>query len=822
MRPKPSPYTSRRSSQIYIRAFFLGLHWKNLLWIFVLLAPTFGNAQEVPITIESSLPSVWEARWISAPGIERQGFAVLHFRKEMVLAELPATHMVHVSADNRYQLFVNGQSISRGPARGDLRHWRYETLDLAPFLKVGTNVLAAVVWNFGDHRPLAQMSHETAFLLQGVSTEAGIWNTGASWKVLVNQSISPIPASEFQLHTYLVVGPGEAVDGEVYPWGWEQENFEDSMWLRPVVLEPGYPRGTGTGANWMLVPREIPSMIEAPARFDKVSRVEGISPPTGWELGQSLVIPPHTKCAILLDQGQLITGYPRLALGGGAAANVSLTYAEALFTPTETMSKVGQKGNRNEVAGRVIRGIRDDFKPNGDPEQLYQPLWWRTWRYVQLDVETSEDSLILFDLSSLETRYPLEAVATFTSPKRVLDDIWEVGWRTAQYCAHETYVDCPYYEQLQYVGDTRIQALVTMYVSGDDRLVRKAIRDIGDSRIPEGLTQSRYPCATEQVIPTFSLFWVSMVHDYWMLRDDSAFVAEQLPGVKGVLNWYLSYVQPDGLLGAHPWWNFVDWSWPWSETTRFGGVPPGNDSHSSVLSLQLVYTLKQAAELLDYYGHKEDSKRYRLALQQLRDAALKVYWSREKAMFADTPEKLTFSQHANILAVLTDAIPPYLQQELMEQVLQDSSLTQATFYFRFYLTRALVKAGLGHLYLSELQPWEDMLDLGLSTFAEKPEPSRSDCHAWSASPNYEFLATICGIQPAAPGFRQVLIQPELGSLKSAAGSMPHPLGVIYVAFTRERKSGIRAEIHLPEGLEGQFLYKGRQQLLQSGPNHIAW
>src|SRR5690606_34261690 len=123
-------------------------------------------------------------------------------------------------------------------------------------------------------------------------------------------------------------------------------------------------------------------------------------------------------------------------------------------------------------------------------------------------------------------------------------------------------------------------------------------------------------------------------------------------------------------------------------------------------------------------------------------------------------------------------------QMVMQKVLSDTSLGPATFYYRFYLTQALKKAGLGDLYYQQLTPWRDMLKAGLTTFAEKPDPARSDCHAWSASPNYDFLATICGIMPAAPGFEKVLIQPALGDLKEVNAIMPHPAGDIRVSLQR--------------------------------------
>ena len=92
-------------------------------------------------------PAEWTARWIDVPGPSGQDYGVYHFRRTFDLPAKPATFHVHVSGDNRYELYANGVRVSWGPARGDLRHWRYETVDIAPQLRAGKNVLAAVVWN---------------------------------------------------------------------------------------------------------------------------------------------------------------------------------------------------------------------------------------------------------------------------------------------------------------------------------------------------------------------------------------------------------------------------------------------------------------------------------------------------------------------------------------------------------------------------------------------------------------------------------------------------------------------------------------------------
>ena len=112
------------------------------------------------------------------------------YRKSFELDSKPAEFIIHVSADNRYRLFINGTAVCSGPARGDMEHWRYETIDISAWLVKGKNVVAAVVWNFGKSMPWAQISYATAFILQGDSEKESTINTNDSWKVTEDKSYS--------------------------------------------------------------------------------------------------------------------------------------------------------------------------------------------------------------------------------------------------------------------------------------------------------------------------------------------------------------------------------------------------------------------------------------------------------------------------------------------------------------------------------------------------------------------------------------------------------------------------------------------------------
>jgi alpha-L-rhamnosidase len=236
--------------------------------------------------------------------------------------------------------------------------------------------------------------------------------------------------------------------------------------------------------------------------------------------------------------------------------------------------------------------------------------------------------------------------------------------------------------------------------------------------------------------------------------------------------------------------------------------------------LQFAAALREQADLESSFGSSERAEHYRGLAAKIVEGVRKECWDSTRRLAADTPAKQHYSQHANILAVLMDAIPAAEQQGAMKAVLTDPKLTQCSYYFRYYLFRAMKKAGLGDEYLNQLGPWREMLGLGLTTWAEKPEPTRSDCHAWSAHPNFDLLATVAGIESAAPGFGEVAIAPHLGQLKQVTASMPHPRGEIAVRYERKGES-LGADITLPDGLAGWFSWGGKKIKLHGGHQRLT-
>jgi hypothetical protein len=124
------------------------------------------------------------------------------------------------------------------------------------------------------------------------------------------------------------------------------------------------------------------------------------------------------------------------------------------------------------------------------------------------------------------------------------------------------------------------------------------------------------------------------------------------------------------------------------------------------------------------------------------------------------------------------------------------------------------------MYLDNLDTWYNMLNQGLTTFAETDSNPRSDCHAWSASPLFDFLHLVAGIQPASPGFKTVLIAPNFGKLNTINAKFPHPKGDVFINLVKDNKDKISGYIELPEDLTGIFKYGDVEIILNGSKQEI--
>jgi len=790
----------------------------RLLWLFIFLPQLLGAVQ----------PPNWTAHWIMHPEVEPQSHAVVLFRKNFELAEKPDSFIVHVSADNHYRLFVNGEYVLRGPARGDLDHWFYETVDISGYLEPGKNVIAAEVINWGPKRSFSIFSQMTSFILQGNSeTENGVNTHGGSWKCLHNRAVYPKNIDwmfdrgtiDFGLY---VGNPTDSINGNQYPWGWETTDYDDSAWLPAKWADVAGGRGTQHAGGILysggklLVPRTVPILKETPMNFQVIRRTKGIEQDHGFIHGtKPLVIQPNTKVSILIDNEKLTMGYPEMLVSGGKNAKIQAMYAENLIIENKA-----PKGNRNEIEGKYMVGLKDVFIPDGGENRLFKPTYIRTFRYIQLDIETKDEALTLEKYYHVECRAPLELKAEFNVENELTDWIMDAGWRSVSLCAQDYLLSDAYYEQMQYTGDSRVHNLTLFTLSGDDRLTRNALVQFDQSRIPEGLTFACYPNAFHLIIPSYSLIWIDQVHDYMMWKDDREFISQFELGIQNVLFWFEQKMQPNHLMGKMEWWGAL----AWPRHYKNGESPTIYEGNNSLYSLHYAYTLNHAADIFEFLGKPEQAGNYRKRAGEISRAVNRLC-KNEDGFFTESPENKKVSQITNILAVLAEAVTGEEARQLMKKLLEPKDwFGQVDLFLHLYLFEAMNKTGLQEYFLSELSEWQLMKDRGMTTFAEVPlewgeENQRSECHPWSSSPNYFFFRTVCGITPLEAGHKKVEIAPVFGELEKIKAVYPHHLGNIELDV-KKSGSGIEGEITIPEKMDATFVWQGKKFNLKSGINKI--
>lgn len=246
-------------------------------------------------------------------------------------------------------------------------------------------------------------------------------------------------------------------------------------------------------------------------------------------------------------------------------------------------------------------------------------------------MQTAAEPLVIEDLRGVYTGYPFTVKATLDTGQPVHQKMLEVGWRTAA-SAHTKPTWTALISSSDHAGDTRIQAMVSLYMTGDARLMRNAIEQIDSSRTAEGATYSRAPSVLQQYIPPFSLWWIGMLHDYWWYVDP-AFVKQMLRGARAVLGLpYTSFLNAGGVLGPMPWWNYVDWVSKWPN----GRPPCEPEVMPATIQLQLVLALQWAARMEDSLGQKALAAVNREQATALAGQIKARYWDAERRLFVRT------------------------------------------------------------------------------------------------------------------------------------------------------------------------------------------
>jgi hypothetical protein len=691
---------------------------------------------------------------------------------------------LHISADSRYRLHINGALVAAGPAKPSGRTWFADAVDVASFLVAGENIIGIDVLTYSPTslgNASVQRTGRPGLLVRGIVGETDL-SVPTAWKC------RPVKGRRFhQGRNTLFLGIQETVDGAVSEHGWLSRSFNDAAWRIPALdnQEPfiATPRPP-------LAARPIPQLTLAPVPVIGVTRTS--DPGLDWTRllsGNTVEIPPNSDVSVDVDAGFLMTAFLAIAVEAGHGARLQLTAAECYEQLPVDIPWLRRKADRTDHVTGDLYGDPDHyvFAGTGTPNapEVFSPFWFRTFRYLRLRITTTDAPLRLQSLKLTRTHYPLDVTGSFSSSSDVQRQLWDVSVRTLLNCMHETFEDCPFYEQLQYAMDTRSQALFSLHLSADDRLIRRAIGDFAASGSPTGLTESRSPCVEPQFIPGFSLYWIRMVAEHVDFVGDRSFTERFIGRIDAVLGYFDDRLSSDGFIisaeGDGILWNFVDWTEAWRASR---GVPDlGPRRANTIATFMYISALKSAASIADFCGRtglaEEYTSRADAVTRRIADGPA---WDEQTGYYLDTDSGSPQSVHAQMWAVLSGVAQGAAAADLLRRAVADSRLAPCSYATALDLFDALRLAG-AH-YSVDWKPWEDMLAQNLTTWAEDTVSLRSDCHAWGSVPLQHFPRYILGVSPAAPGFTSVAIDPAPSDLEWAEGTVPTPQGLVTVAWKR--------------------------------------
>lgn len=728
--------------------------------------------------------SIWIWREYPQSGPERR----VRMRRSFELPRLPEDATVSVSANSCYLLYANGIRVGRGPARSGMGYRAYDSIDLRPYLRVGRNTVAALVYRIGI--PIFTDCNDGP---SGFWMDSLFLKTDETWKVSRAPGYPPTTVR----HSHQL-GFQEHFDARSADGKWTHPEYDDSDWDMPVafenpeILEPrGIPRPSAppvtpgrpvASARWPLG-GAWRTTEDATALFCSEFKPWTGGGEPGFTGGRGMAE------AKLYELGTEVYGQLRVRISAAADGVFDFQIAESVtgFEPDIIPPE--------KALAKICFGNRISFGPGETEHEFTMPLGFRYLAAVLRDGGPAE-----LEIEVLPETYPLEIEGRFRSSDPRLEAVWNLCRATQQSCMADAYMDCPWREQTQWWGDARIQAQNTFRLAADTRLFERGIRQVGRTRAAGGLTNAFAPARPEHdVIPGFSLTWVCSHYDLYFQTGSRALYEENRLRIDEVMEFFHGQLAPDGLLHRDPrFWLFIDWC-----PELFV------DGASAVYNLQYLEALRCLAEL-------SGESRYTAQAVALERAVVSRLLDRESRMLCDgigndgQPHR-EMSPHTAAMAVRL-GIAPELHGFWAERILLPlvrgglKTHLQPTSYFMFYIFDALKKLGFAREVVECIRNWwGNWLAQGYATTPESwmiPEKRGewSCCHAWSAHPLLYLSELVLGVRQLEPGWKRIAFEPLTAPGAFASGVVPTPHGNITVSWDR-RPGREHTEIHAPRTIE---------------------
>jgi len=773
--------------------------------------------------VESTHP-LRRAQWIWPCAYEELHNCYAQFRRDFELPRVPKKAPFFITADARYQLYVNGRYVTRGPARGYQASWPYDEVDLAPYLVKGHNWLSVVAYNPGIGT--FQYIHQTAagFLC------AGKWGgveilSGPGWLMRVD------PAHARQTARLSIqINFQEHVDARLDDRAWITSPKPPKDWT-----ECRGGRAFGSMPWHDVEPRGIPHLTADVLPYAKTCFAASGRCADGFESwtnltyggfhpeakaaewtpappgrlaqdGLSITLPAtgaNRFTAVSLDKGHLTFGTLLIEATGAAGGEIVDCFACEALNPDGSPVMCGPGG-----ACGASMSMRLRLRPGRTRYEFFQQLGHRYLAAVARDTRRP----LRLKLACRQTIYPFDIKGSFETDDSVLNEIHRISVDTQRVCALDSYVDTPWREQAQWWGDARVQAQNTFHISGDTRLLVRGIRSIARQEVPNGLTYGHAPTIAHGcILPDFSLIWALTIWDYYYQTGDLSLFTEQWPRLQRLLAYFTGGSRAAGRLLRYDerYWLFLDWC-----DIHKAGTP-------TLLNLWYLHTLDKLAAMALAADMKGEAVELAWRQDAQRELILHKLWDAKAGLFRDglTPDGKpvpVHSIHTQTLAILCGLQPRHhkaMAEKVLLPYLRDEKVpgAQPSSYWVTYVYGVMRQLGHGREVVEHIRRhWAPMIPYGgtWEIFDEKAIGNGSTSHAWAAHPIYHLVGTLGGVAQADVAWRRITFAPVLDvpRVDRCHVTVPTPHGLIRAAWKRvadavgvtlSLPAGVRAEVRLP-------------------------
>ncbi|MHC4433636.1 MAG: glycosyl hydrolase family 95 catalytic domain-containing protein, partial [Planctomycetota bacterium] len=701
--------------------------------------------------------------WMALSADELNQESCIAFRRQFYLPQKPAEAQLHIFADSRYVLWVNGEYVLRGPCRFNPKRPEYDTVDVTQLLKKGSNTLAVLV--VGGISISRIMKHEPGLAvqlevedLQGKQT-AIVADT--NWRCSSQTRYLP-PAAKGSCIRDNIDATREKVD-------WVLPEFDDSQWHFAVNID---------GAKWgAFYRRSIPLLRETevgPATIVQVTRGDKTDN-TIRPLPDALPVEISAPAEMVIDLGRLAQAYWVLDFEADQGSELTLR-------PCQTFRENKKADNNFGVANR--------YKARAGRQQYMST---DTFGLRYMHIQLTAGRINLRGARFVDVTYPFERVGSFDCSDAMLNELWDRATYTVQVCSEDAYVDCALRERAEWMGDG---AVVTYpisrvafaglaengdYVYGDPRLIRNMLRHISLSRFDDGRIKAN-ACSDggdmHSYIEDYACLWVNTLRQYYDNTSDVEFVGEVWPVLVGQMRWFLDRRTERGLVKAREFLLHMD-----------NPLHHQEDCEGATLNAFVYKALEDSAYLARVLGEKQQGGEYAAAAtnlarsfnEHLWDESSQTYYAGIKEGKKLPPNRWTNKVSDAYWARVTDAkeYPPTVQAAMMalnRGIVPDDRLDSVRKYLaaragqlnnpytHFFLFEELYKMDSDETDLHVLQTmrgrWASMIEKkDPGTLIEKFEFGKggSSCHNFGSVPAYFLSAYTLGVRTDGPVWKKRII-----------------------------------------------------------------